>query len=107
MVGDHGLGLLGVVAAVHGPVVGELGRVGWTPRSPRGLERPRGVVGCSEDVGRTGRGVVGGRGGHPCHGGAAAGEQLHQVRTTELGLEWRLEVAAHRGGYRPHRRLLG
>ena len=33
MVGDHGLGLLGVVAGVHGAVVGELGRVAlWETR---------------------------------------------------------------------------
>ena len=94
MVGDHGLGLLGVVAAVHGPVVGELCRVG---RSPRGLERARSVVAGSEEVGRAGGLVVGGGAGHSCHAGTAAREQLHQVRTTELRIKRRLEVAAHRG----------
>ena len=107
MVSDHGLCLFGVVAAVHGPVVGELCRVSWSPRPPRGLERPRrAVVGCPEEVGWT-AGLVGDRWSHSCHGGAAAREQLHQVRTTELGLERRLEVGAHRGGDRPHCSLLG
>ena len=101
MVGDHGLGLLGVVAAVHGPVVGELPRVAGGPRDGRGLERARGVVGGSEEVGRAGWLVVRDGAGHPCHGGTseATREQLHQVGTgsTELGIEGRLEAAAHRG----------
>ena len=78
----HGLSLLGVhgVAGVHGAVVGELRRVvlGDGPR----VERP-GSVGGPEDVG--GGGLGGGA--HPRHGGAAAGEELHEVGLGEAGVE--------------------
>ena len=105
MVSDHGLGLFGVVAAVHGPVVGELCRVCWSPRSPRGLETTRRGVGGSEEIGGT-AGLVRDGWSHPCHGGAAR-EEFHQVgASTELGLEWRLQAGGHRG-YRTHRSLLG
>ena len=109
MVSDHGLGLFGVVAGVHGPVVGELRRVcGPPPGNPRALQWPRRAVGGSEEVCRAPGLLRHGRG-HPCHGGGTAtGEELHQVGAAELRIEGgALEAGGGHRGYWAHRGLLG
>ena len=94
MVGHHGLGLLGVVAPVHGTVVGELSRVG--------LRNP-GVVGGPEDVGWTG-GLMGDRG-DPGHGGPSR-EQLHQVGLGEALVQCSLGQSGGHRRYRSHAALM-
>ena len=94
MIGYHGLGLLGVVAPVHGAVVGELSRIG--------LRNP-GIVGGPEDVGGTG-GLMR-YCSDPWHGGPSR-EQLHQVGLGEPLVQGSLGQAGGHRRYRGHAALM-